>query len=89
MASLDEAFNIGLVGNNNQWNNRVNETNNLYSLKNQPQQKPHITLQEAANIIADQHRFPVILLKAKNPSNSDGCYHFFNVKNGFDYCYKY
>jgi hypothetical protein len=77
MASLDEAFNIGSLTNNS-WNNREKII-----------QTPQITQHNAANIIADQHRFPVTLLKAKTPSNIDGCYHFVNIKNGYDYCYKY
>ena len=89
MASLDEAFKFSLMVNNAKWTNQGNESIDLYSLKMQPQQKLKITIHEAANIIADQHRFPVKLLKAKNPSDTDGCYHFINVKNGYDYCYKY
>ena len=81
MASLDEAFNIGgSMTNNNTWGNYNRE---------KIIQTPQITLHEAAKIIADQHRFPVTLLKGKTPANSDGCYHFVNVKNGYDYCYKY
>ena len=77
MASLDEAFNIGgSITNNNSWTNKINN-------------KLQTTLHEAANIIADQHRFPVTLLKTKTPANIDGCYHFVNIKNGYDYCYKY
>lgn len=38
MASLDEAFNTSLMSNNGSWDNRVNETSNLYSLKNTQQQ---------------------------------------------------
>ena len=81
MASLEEAFIIGgSITNNNTWG---------YSNMGKIIQTPQITLHEAAKIIADQHRFPISLLKAKNPANSDGCYHFVNIKNGYDYCYKY
>jgi len=79
MASLDEAFKFSLMVNTAKWTNQFNNS----------QQKAHVTLQEAASIIANQHRFPVSLLKAKTPADIDGCYHFLNIKNGYDYCYKY
>ncbi len=79
MASLDEAFNIG----------GSMATNNTWGYREKIIHPPQITLHEAAKIIADQHRFPISLLKSKTPANSDGCYHFVNIKNGYDYCYKY
>ncbi len=85
MASLNNAFE-GLLGSMN--NNGSSNFNPII----QHNIQPIPTMSQAAQIIADQHRFHVGQLVSKYPPNirtDDGCYHFVNKVNGYDYCYKY
>lgn len=83
MASLNDAYN-GLLSTGKPYEN------GSFLTKYNPPSIP--TMAQAAAEIADQHRFHVGQLVSKYPTNirtDDGCYHFTNKANGYDYCYKY